>query len=267
MALIDTTGMAAQAAEQGLDNVQNFRDFGGYPTTQGRFVKTGLLFRSGDTSKAQGKDLAALAALGIANAVDLRGSSEREAAPARWADPGAIAITRGETAHVAPPHLEGVKTEQNAAQIRAEMIGRYRELPFRTYLSDIYGRYLRLLAETEAGTLVFCTAGKDRTGVIVAVTQLLLGVGLDDVMQDYLLTNSAPGQEQRIAALVDQLELRFGKGLTTEAVQVIVGVEAGFLQAALDEIITRHGSIKRYARDVLAVDDATIAALRAKYLA
>lgn len=267
MATIDTTGNAALAPYPIPLHIQNFRDFGGYATHDGRRVKTGLLFRSGDTSKALDADLAALSELGIVHAVDLRGSSERAAAPARWHDGAKIAVTGGETAHVAPPHLEGVHTEQSAADIRAEMTERYRDLPFRTYLADIYGRYLRLLAETDAGTLVFCTAGKDRTGVIVAIAQLLLGVSQDNVVRDYLLTNSAPGQAQRIAALRDQLELRFGKGLTPEAVQVIVGVEENFLVAALDEIIARHGSISRYARDVLKIEDSILHKLRDKYTA
>lgn len=267
MATIESPGSVVRAPCPAPENIQNFRDFGGYATGDGRRVKTGLLFRSGDTSNARDADLATLAGMRIVQAVDLRGSSERSAAPARWHDARDITVTGGETAHVAPPHLEGAIPEQDAARIRAEMTERYRDLPFRPYLSDVYGRYLHLLARTQCGTLVFCTAGKDRTGVIVAVIQLLLGMSRNDVMREYLLTNSAPGQEMRVAALRDQLEKRFGKGLTPEAIQVVVGVEAGFLEAAIDEILTRHGSIERYVRDVLNVDAATIQAIRAKYIA
>ena len=70
------------------------------------------------------------------------------------------------------------------------MIERYRELS--TEATAGIGEALRLIADADAAPLVFhCIAGKDRTGVVAALTLTLLGVADDDVADDYALSERA----------------------------------------------------------------------------
>ena len=61
-----------------LDGQANFRDLGGYRTTDGRSVKWGLIYRSGQLNELSDADLAKLKELDIRTVVDLRGTAEAE---------------------------------------------------------------------------------------------------------------------------------------------------------------------------------------------
>lgn len=69
-----------------MQGIHNFRDYGGYETSDGRRVRTGLLYRSGQHVEAEDADLAAIDALGIRTVIDLRGESERTRNPCRRSD-------------------------------------------------------------------------------------------------------------------------------------------------------------------------------------
>ena len=61
-----------------IDGAINLRDFGGYRTTHGRLVRSGVLYRSGNTHEISSAGLAHLAQrLGIRTVVDLRSDGER----------------------------------------------------------------------------------------------------------------------------------------------------------------------------------------------
>ncbi|MER2160985.1 tyrosine-protein phosphatase, partial [Rhodococcus sp. (in: high G+C Gram-positive bacteria)] len=71
------------AAAIRLDEARNFRDVGGYRTTDGRTVRTGMVFRSNKLSSLSESDLAKLTAANLTLDVDLRNTSERAEDPDR----------------------------------------------------------------------------------------------------------------------------------------------------------------------------------------
>ncbi|WP_298199584.1 tyrosine-protein phosphatase, partial [Novosphingobium sp.] len=79
------TGEITRVAERliPLEAGSNFRDIGGYPAADGKRVKWGLIYRSGATPMLTPADQGRLAALGLANLVDLRSDEERQLAPSR----------------------------------------------------------------------------------------------------------------------------------------------------------------------------------------
>jgi protein tyrosine/serine phosphatase len=133
------------------------------------------------------------------------------------------------------------------------MRDRYATVPFRPLLVDLYRDYFRVLSELSASTLVNCTAGKDRTGILVALLHTALGVHPDDILEDYLLTNSAGDNEARVGALRADLQRRFGAAMSDEAVRVVTSVEPDFLESAFDAIRQRHGTTEAYLTAVLNV--------------
>lgn len=250
------------------DKIRNLRDFGGYPLRAGGSLVTGQLFRCGDSSEATDSDLALIDRMGPVLLADLRGTSEREKAPCRWPAglDARIVEPQGESARMAF-HEEVVTQVKDAATIREEFATRYADLPFRPHLQQVYSDYLNELATADGPSFVFCTAGKDRTGFIVAVLQLLLGVHLDDVIAEYLLTNAAPDGKEQVDRLRSQIEHRFGKGLSEEAIQVVTRVEPVFLTRALDAVEEKYGSVERYAHAALGCSPQTVERLRARLTA
>ena len=121
--------------------------------------------------------------------------------------------------------------------------------------------YLDLIDENRTGAALFhCTTGKDRTGWAAASFLLLLGASEDDVRADYLETNTdlTPALQPMLAALK-------AKGVPTELLDPILGVRDSYLDAALDEVRTRYGTIDNYARDGLGLTDPQIDALRRRF--
>ena len=247
------------------DKVRNLRDFGGYAVSGGGFLLTRKLFRSGDTAEASASDLAIIDRISPSIVADLRGTSERAKAPCRW-PAGLNALTiepQGESARMAF-HEEAAARARDAATIREEFASRYEDLPFRPHLRQVYADYLHALSENEGASLIFCAAGKDRTGFIVAVLQTLLGLHPDDVMAEYLLTNAAPDSEAHIEKLRGQIEDRFGEGLTEEAIQVVTRVDPIFLERAFGAVTAKFGSIEAYALHALDCPADKVAKLRSR---
>lgn len=258
--------MANSSGERvlGLTGIHNFRDYGGYAARGGR-LRRGMLWRSGQHSEASGPDLVAVHALGIATIIDLRGDSERAAnACLRHADfAGEVLFHPGETTGRAglAVHAEAAREVRSADDARGAMLAVYRKLPFRPVLVGTFRLYMAALAERDRPSLLHCLAGKDRTGLGVALVHSLLGVHHDDMMADYLLTNTAGNAEARIQAGERHVRQGFGAEMSDAALRVLMGVEEAFLDTAFAAIRDEHGSVDAYARDVLGVTPEMLAAM------
>ena len=249
-----------------LDGVHNFRDYGGYATSDGGRIKTGLLWRSAQHAEASDADLTAIDALGLANVIDLRGGIEREANPCRRGAQFAAQVwsQEGETAGLAP-HVEAAGGTLDAASAKRAMIGLYTGLPTRENLRPMLAAYFRVLARDPRPSLVHCVAGKDRTGFAVAVLHLMLGVHRDDVMADYLLTNEASRLEARIAS--GEMQARaYAKGRDESTIRALWGVDEAYLVAAFAALDAQFVDVDDYLEKVLDVGADQRAALRVGYL-
>lgn len=235
-----------------LKGIHNFRDYGGYQARDGQ-IRRGLLWRSGQHGEATAEDLDKVHELGIATVIDLRGDTERAHAPClrHGAFDGTVLFNPGETgSHGRAVHEEITSGVTSAEDARTAMVQLYKAMPWRPVLVGTYRLYFKALAERDGASLLHCLAGKDRTGVAAALLHSLLGVHRDDVMADYLLTNTAGDSAKRIEAGARYLR---SIGLNENAVQVFMSVEAVFLDTALAQIVEQHGSVERYAADVLGV--------------
>lgn len=231
-----------------LTGIHNFRDYGGYRTQDGGLVKAATLFRSGQHRDATPEDLKAVSQLGLATIIDLRSDSERELYPCRRAEDHAaeVVFAPGNTLG-AGSHVDAALGVRTAAEAHAAMVDLYRKMPFRPVLTQTYRMMFDRLLAGHGPSLVHCLAGKDRTGVAVALIQHQLGVHHDDVVADYLLTNVAGDMDRRIAAGAEAVRANFGPDMEDDAVRTLMSVDAAFLDAALEEI----GDIDTYCAEVL----------------
>ncbi|HQP19931.1 MAG TPA: tyrosine-protein phosphatase, partial [Phenylobacterium sp.] len=108
-------------------------------------------------------------------------------------------------------------------------------------------------------------AGKDRTGLLAALTHHVLGVAHDDIIADYLLTNQAARLEARAPTVAENLEKMLGKRPSDVAVHAFLGVEAAYLERALQAIVEARGSLDAYLAD-LGLDAAAAETLRARLI-
>lgn len=247
-----------------LEGVHNFRDYGGYPVAGGGRLKRGVLWRSGQHHGATDADLSKIAALGLRTVVDLRTSRERSTHPCRRPEGFAAAVLFPEDASTQhAPHIAAAQTtrQRDAASTREGMRRNYGSIAFRPELIAIMRRYFAELAKGEGPSLVNCMAGKDRTGITVAMLHLATGVHRDDIVADYVLTNSAGDVEARIAAGAETIKAISGQ-MDEDVLRVLMGVEPEYLESAFATIAEKHGSLDAYLRDVLGVDDAAKAKLR-----
>jgi protein tyrosine/serine phosphatase len=153
------------------------------------------------------------------------------------------------------PHITFLKTADLTPDSgRRFMTETYRELPFAPAHLDLFARYFRALGETDRPMLIHCAAGKDRTGLLAALTHHLLGVGRDDLVEDYLLTNVAVDLEARAPGIAEQLKAFTGRTASHDAVVAFMGVEAAYLEAAMEAIVARQGSLDAYLEQALGVD-------------
>ncbi len=251
-----------------LDGVENFRDFGGYPAASGRRVRSGRLYRSAHHAGASDRDLERIDALGLHVLVDLRRPSERARNPNRQGPGfGGRVIDNDEGDKPLDDfHSHILTSDHSVESMRDFMREYYRHAPFEPRHIDLYRRYFAALADADGPVLIHCAAGKDRTGLLAALTHRLLGVGEDDTIADYLLTNDHARFERRAPLFAAWVQDLTGRTPSQEAVFAGMGVEAEYLHLAIDAIEARYGSVDSYLELALGVDAALKAGIEARLL-
>jgi protein tyrosine/serine phosphatase len=249
-----------------LQGVDNFRDFGGYPTVYGRRLKRGRLLRSASHGRATEADLEALAALSIAVVVDLRRKSERERDPSRRHPEfsGAVIVNDQDGPDTWREHIR--RSDLSAAAFRDYLINYYRAAPFESRHIDLFRRYFAALERTDGPVLIHCAAGKDRTGLLAALTHHLAGVHPDDILADYLMTNEAARIDERAPLMAAAILELTGRTPPEDAVRVALGVEAAYLETAFAEITAVHGGLDVYLNEVIGISPERAGALAARLM-
>ncbi|WP_327680041.1 tyrosine-protein phosphatase [Kitasatospora sp. NBC_00458] len=238
-----------------LASAPNFRDAGGYRTTDGHWVRTGVVYRSGDLSKLTDQDLAKLRRLGIRTVFDLRTPAEQKSAPDR-VPAGATAVSAN-VLGVADTGAFNVTTPQAAVQV---MVDAERTMVSADSARTAYRSVLNSLVERDDENVLFhCTAGKDRTGWASAALLTALGVPRETVEADYLASNTYRAAE--IAATLAQLPPAY------QAVyKPLLDVRPEYLNAGFDEVGKRFGSFDGYLRSGLGLDQRDLRDLRSQLL-
>lgn len=252
-----------------FDRVLNFRDFGGWTTSDGAKIARGKLYRSASFHDASAADIDKLNGMNLRFLVDLRRREERSFEPSKWANDSCRVIFNEEGAEqtVLPPHLAALlQSDLTPSAVRDYMISVYREIPFDQRLIKLYRDWFAELGQGGAG-VIHCAAGKDRTGVACALTLIALGVDEESVFADYEFTNQAVDLENRMPRIRARMEERLGRTLDPEALKPMLGVEADYLRTSFDLIDAKYGSALNYLEQVLDVGANERATLRAKFSA
>ena len=252
-----------------LEGGCNFRDLGGYRSHDGRELKWGLVFRTGVLSYFTTNDHEQLHRLRVRAICDLRRAEEREREPTRWPDMNTRYLSWDDGS--APPTIRSIAVNHpyTAAGMHAAMIDLYRALP--AWMAPRLRTMFERIADGDVPILIHCAAGKDRTGIAIALLLTVLDVPHETIVQDYLLTNDAGDLVQFILTRHEaQLGVAVGKHplltLPEDIRDVLFAAHLDYLQAAFDHIARDHGTVAEYLRTQVGVDDSIRAKVQAALL-
>ena len=250
-----------------LEGAKNFRDLGGYRTSDGHYVRWGLVYRSNHLVNLTTKDSEYLNGLGIRLICDVRSDGERARAPDHWVGnaPEFFAVPIGSNL-ITSPTPEDLK--RRVAAVKSDAKESVRAYDYATEYAGQYAKILQRFVGGDLPAVEHCTAGKDRTGVFSAILLTALGVPREVVIQDYLLSNQYLLAPDSIANTAADLQRAFGlpEPLDIATVRAIMTAKPETLEAALDQIDKRYGSFKNYLHDALRFSDSNLAALRQRLL-
>jgi len=230
-----------------LSSQLNFRDLGGIRTIDGRKVKPGLLFRSGDLFSLQPEDIRRLEEMKLASVIDLRAQREIDVRPDKQ-----IGTVR-EVIHIdihdaARDKAQKFLESNDADGLETVLIGDYVRMV--NIHQDDFRRFLEVLANTDNLPLVYhCAAGKDRTGLVTLFFLSALGVDLENIWADYLDSNRY--SEPTILRIIRKVT---ESGMNGELLRPLLEVRKEYLQAALDEIDLKYGGLQSFVIEVLKAD-------------
>lgn len=257
-----------------LEGGSNFRDLGGYETSDGRVVRRGVLFRSGAMTSLTSADRQYLDSVRFKVVYDLRGNDERELFPNRWAAEADLEYRYFDYGFAAMTAEGGDLLETLEQTPGVELMEQvYQRMP--DFLAaQVTGLFDALLSE-EVPLVLNCSAGQDRTGFSSALILYALGVPQETIVEDYLLSTqyrntAAEKGDVDLSAMTKtnqfaQIMLRHG-GESYQPEPLFSSDGRPYLLFALDELEHRYGSIDGYLEDVVGVGAEELESLRALYL-
>lgn len=246
-----------------LEGAPNFRDLGGYGTEDGNTVRWGLFYRSDNLASLTDADLERVSELGLKLVCDFRGPEEKADAPDRLPEKNPPVVAELEIFNES--FSSSVLREKIMSGDLEDFDGRELLIEAnRMFVTRFVDRYAsmfdRLMNEENLPAVVHCTAGKDRAGLASALILRTLGVPIETIFEDFLLTNHYTANRiERISMMMGAVSLF---GMDPGRIRPLLGVEPAFLEAAFETIDEKHGSFDAFRRDALGIDDAKLAAFR-----
>lgn len=226
-----------------LNGAFNLRDFGGYPSAGGH-VRRGLLYRSGTMHHLSEDEERHLASLGICTVFDLRRRGERDAEPTRWCAAAGLDLLSRDHDQSAGVLEEMLRDDElTPSRLREAMLNLYRLLAREHGPSYriIFGRLL----DGKIPLLLNCAAGKDRTGVGVALILSALDVPRDMILADYMMTS----QVADFSRIVRGRYARFSR----ETLAPLFAADPEYLLSAFGQMEEEYGGVDAFLADQLGI--------------
>jgi len=258
-----------------IEGVRNARDLGGLSGGCGRPVREGMIFRSGRLAGITEAGIAELRSRNITAVVDMRSDDEA----AKHPDPeieGVVfhrisVLDPSENMRASFGRPAGAVSEEEALVRLLEsgfsMSGIYTGFVEQEFAMKGMAEAIRIILNHPEGeaVLIHCNGGKDRTGTLTLFIYTLLGVDMEDILEDFEMSNDA---------YTDQIEYlqQFAASMTDDRrvideMKDIAGVTRKNMEMALELMTEHYGSVTGYIRNGLGITDEEAGRMREKYLA
>lgn len=225
-------------------------------------LRSGHLLRTAALHSLTDDGLARVSELGVTDVIDLRSDSEVARA-------GVDVVPRHVRVHRLPIDAGDLTKAGGTGDIRERMVellsGSDAAERIEKIMQDIYvkivldevmqaqlARGVRIIAEASGATVVHCSAGKDRTGVLVALTAHIAGAPMTRIVDDYLFSQHAA--KDQAANMLRSLPLTARP--SDDVLGALFGVRQSYLDAALSAIFDNYGTTDSYTQ-AIGIDDLT----------
>ena len=238
-----------------IRNGKNFRDIGGYKTLCGKTTKWNKILRSGDLKDLDEKDVSLLELHGVKHILDLRSIEETIENPSK--------IPAGAKIH----HIPIFRNSSQNVYPQGQFIKMYDNLVFNTHAKKAYLKIFKFLLANEAKDeviLYHCLGGKDRTGMVTVLLLYVLGVPIETILEDYLLTNVA-SKKFNDMYMADFIKTGANSNEIANFNDSIV-TKKEYFDRAIDNMISVSTSVDQYIRDEVGLSEDEIITLQSKYL-
>jgi protein-tyrosine phosphatase len=221
-----------------IPGVFNLRDIGGYQNENGESIKWGKIYRSGSLSDISERGKSRLEKLNIKTLIDLRTIEEKsfDKSKVKFENVISIPMTQPFDNEMKDRLMEG-KCRRNDAKIYMQDI-------FSSYATDYQAQFAKLFSALSKSdsypVLIECGTGNNRTGFVVALIMSALQIPEEEIIDDYLFSNSC----------IDLVEIaEFGQDLhpdQQEALTMLMSAQKNFLQYSFEKIRQDNNSVEDY---------------------
>jgi protein-tyrosine phosphatase len=217
-----------------LTGTYNLRDVGGYLTKDGRVTRWQVLLRADALHKLDTDGHSVLAGLGLCTVIDLRENEELDHAPDQ------LGVLQVQTLHhpLFDRPTSGIASTATARRSLAE-----------TYLlvvderaDAIVGVVRAIAADNVTPAIVHCTAGKDRTGMVIALVLSAVGVEEELIVQDFAVTGQLLSGAFRDEVLARVSE----RGIPIAEIEPMLSADPQLIRSFLDRISELHGDTESF---------------------
>lgn len=237
--------------------ITNFRDIGGYETTDGLHVKHGFFYRSSPITFQTESDRKAFEDLHIKTILDLRSPQEtakmKDEIPdgCNYIHCSAISM---DNVHSGNFDIADLIQKDELRHLSHYIDEIYKSLPFQ---NPAYQILFDLMRKEETPIVFHCSAGKDRTGFAAYLILKVLGVPDETIMHDYMLSNVYRREENdKLLALTKQIA----------GVDELLYVKERYLQSSMDAIAQKYSDFATYLLEEYGVTKEETLLFKKRYL-
>ena len=248
-----------------IKSIRNLRTLAGIKTIDGKVIKQDILLRSAALDKITPKAFDVLKnKYKLKKVIDLRTNDEVAKSPDNTCD-------GVEYLHmpVCPDEIPGVSREIEPGKDSAlELLPNLEDvypavLRGQEYVDNIAGALREIMNTDDGATLWHCTAGKDRCGFVSVFILSMLGVDIETIKADYLLTNLDAVKDARKYYWLVRIFKR-NKALAKRVYAVYIA-DLKYLNAALN-YIEECGGMSRFITDKMKISTDEIERFKLKVL-
>lgn len=220
----------------GLEGTYNVRDIGGYRTLDGRTTRWRTLLRADSLHRVPPAAQTALLTYGVRTVLDLRRADEQQVAPNVFAQTPGVTYHQVSLLRDTPP-TRGIQPRPLLDIYRLMLDERQAQMR----------QALATLASPEGlPAVVHCSAGKDRTGLVIALVLGLVGVPAATIVADYALS-----AQYLVGPFEDEMRQKAAhRGIPWEWYQAQVICYPEFMQTTLAYLTERYGGPEAYAHTI-----------------